>query len=93
MSKSQKNKKSTKKTKRKRKNRGLHQILHLPTGFIGLPNGHWKALANVFELDKVPMTRYWPGLCTLVSMSCCTYSGVLTEHHNFKTRKQVRFVS
>lgn len=41
-----------------------HQSMHLCTGFMGLPSGHFQAWANSALFDSVPITRKWFGACT-----------------------------
>jgi hypothetical protein len=45
-----------------------HHRMHLCTGFMGLPDGHFQASANSALFDSVPMTLKWLGAC-IPSMS------------------------
>jgi len=57
-----------------------YQRTHLSVGFMGLPGGQFHASENSSMLDRVPITRYFAGLCTSLNNCTSTFSVLLVHH-------------
>ena len=63
-----------------------YQRTHLLVGFIGLRTGQFHASENSSMLDRVPITRYFEGVCTSRNNFTST-SSVFLVHHIWKKKK------
>lgn len=59
----------------------VYHTEHFFLGFIGDPRGQLKTCAKSFVLDKVPITRNFPGECTAVFNLFFVASGLIEPHH------------